>query len=368
MREFGAAPRGRRAARPQRFSQAKAPPRGNVATVDPSFGSDKCGLVWGYFFASDQPARVVDCEATAELLRERRQDGSTDWFVWLHFSLSNAAAERWLRQNLELPESFHGALREGVGSTRVEQDGDALVAVIHDVLFDFTFDASDVSTACLCVAPHLLISARPRPLRSIDRLRGAIKAGETFHSPAELLGHLFQDQANVLVEIVRKSTTRVDAIEDGLLNRRIAISRAELGGLRRMLVRLQRLLAPEPAALFRLLSRPPSWISEREVQGLRQAAEEFAAAVTDSAALVERIKLMQEELSALVSEQSNRILFLLTLVTETALPINLIAGLFGMNVGGIPLADDGHGFVTLVLVIAAFTAGVGYVAWRRKGW
>ena len=32
-----------------------------------------------------------------------------------------------------------------------------------------------------------------------------------------------------------------------------------------MLVRLQRLLAPEPAALFRLLNRPPSWIADADV-------------------------------------------------------------------------------------------------------
>ena len=96
-----------------------------------------------------------------------------------------------------------------------------------------------------------------------------------------------------------------------------------------MLVRLQRLLAPEPAALFRLLSRPPGWIQEPELQNLRQSAEEFSTAVADSATLVERLKLLQEELGALINEETNRFLFLLTLATVIALPINLIAGLFG---------------------------------------
>ena len=43
---------------------------------------------------------------------------------------------------------------------------------------------------------------------------------------------------------------RVDAIEDKLPAGQPATSRAKLGALRRVLVRLQRLLAPEPAALF----------------------------------------------------------------------------------------------------------------------
>jgi zinc transporter len=65
---------------------------------------------------------------------------------------------------------------------------------------------------------------------------------------------------------------------------------------------------------------------------LRQAAEEFSAAVGDSVALAERLKLPQEELAATVSEHINRSLFILTLVTVLALPINLVAGLRGMNV------------------------------------
>ena len=56
-------------------------------------------------------------------------------------------------------------------------------------------------------------------------------------------------------------------------------------------------------------------------------------------ALLERIKLLQEEIAAQVNEQNNRSLFLLTVFTVLALPINIIAGLFGMNVGGIPLAE-----------------------------
>jgi zinc transporter len=118
-------------------------------------------------------------------------------------------------------------------------------------------------------------------------------------------------------------------------------------------------LAPEPAAFFRLLSRPPAWITEEELQNLQQAAEKFSTAISDTAALVERVKQLQEELAAFVNEQTNRTLFVLTLVTVLALPINLVAGLFGMNVGGIPLNQHPYGFFLVVgnlLVLTAFLA------------
>ncbi len=140
-----------------------------------------------------------------------------------------------------------------------------------------------------------------------------------------------------MVDIIRQSTVRVDHIEDRLLANRISGNRNDLGSLRRVLVRLQRLLAPEPA-------------------------EEFSLAVNDSAALVERIKILQEEIAAFVNEQTNRTLFILTIVTVMALPINMVAGLFGMNVGGIPLANHGSGFFWIVGILLALTALLAYIS------
>jgi zinc transporter len=131
-------------------------------------------------------------------------------------------------------------------------------------------------------------------------------------------------------------------------------------------VRLQRLLAPEPAALFRLLQKPPGWIGQEDLQELRQSTEEFNMVLTDIAALQERIKLLQEEVAGRVAEENNRSLFVLTMVTVLALPINMIAGLLGMNVGGIPLAEHPLGFWIVVAVIATFTVGAAVLALRRK--
>jgi zinc transporter len=332
---------------------------------DTTYGSDRNGLIWGYIFAPGKPAEPIDSAAAAEVLSAPSGD-EIDSFLWLHFSLSNAASQQWLNQNLSPPEAFLSSLQESGGSTRVEQEGDSLVAVIHDVVFDSKLDTSDVSTVSLWVKPRVLVSARLRPLRSIDRLRNAVKAGEKFRSSAGLLTHLLADQANVLVEIVRNSTAMVDRIEDNVLGLRISVRRSELGTVRRVLVRLQRLLAPEPAALFRLLSRPPAWIDEDDLQELRQSAEEFSAAVADCHALVERVRLIQEELAALINEQNNRSLYVLAVVTVLALPFNVIAGLFGMNVGGIPFANHGWGFWLILGLVATLTSFVAYLAFARR--
>jgi zinc transporter len=332
--------------------------------IEPTSGPNQDGPIWGYHFVPSQPARSITSEEAVEFLSAAGPP-RPDEFLWLHFSLSNVASEPWIRRYLTLPDTFYESLHSDVDATHLEQDGDSLVARIHDVLFDFTFDVP-VATTTLCVKPRVLVSAHIRPWRSIDQLRAAVQGGQVFCSPIEILARLLRDQANVLVDIVRKTKKQVGPMEEQLLAKRVSVSRSELGALRRMLVRLQRLLAPEPAAFFRLLSRPPDWITEEELQNLQQAAEKFSTAISDTAALVERVKQLQEELAAYVNEQTNRTLFLLTMVTVLALPINLVASLFGMNVGGIPLNQHPYGFFLVVGNLLLLTVFLAFWALSRR--
>jgi zinc transporter len=103
-----------------------------------------------------------------------------------------------------------------------------------------------------------------------------------------------------------------------------------------------------------------------DLQELRQSSEEFSVALRDIHTLQERIKLLQEEIAAQVAESNNRSLFLLTAVTVLALPINLTAGLFGMNVGGLPLAESACGFFLVVARVAVLTLLVAWWVFRDR--
>ncbi len=296
--------------------------------VDHSYGADPSGLVCGFAFGPEQEVRLLDSASALAWLSTDRAESSQE-FVWLHFTLSNVNSEKWLQTHLSLPDHYFETLREGTGSTRIEQVDDALIAVINDVIYEFSYEAPQIATLWMCVKQNVVVSTRAHPLRSVDRLRIAVKAGEQFPSPVSLLAHLLRDQADVLQHIGRDAGVRVDGIEDDLLAGRMEVKRSALGSLRRVFVRLRRLLAPEPGAMFRLLNRPPAWFDEEYVQELRAATEEFSAVLNDLSALQERTKLLQEEITAHTTEQTNRSVFLLTIVTVLALPINIIAGLLG---------------------------------------
>jgi len=325
---------------------------------DGTYGSDDAtGLVWAYEFDRAHTARPIDSARAAERLA---RGGVLDSCVWLHFNLSNSRSEPWLREHIALPDAFYELIAERP-STRVEAVSETLVAVIRDVPF-FGSDTSSDASMTICVNTNSMISARTQQLRSVDRLRAAVRGGDHFESPVELLAHLLRDQADVLMEMVRDAAKRVDDVEDRVVDASSSGERHLLGLVRRRLVRVQRLLAPEPAALFRLLNRPPSWLRDNDVAELRRSAEELSAAVADSSAVVDRVRILQDELAAKLDEATNRTLYILTVLTAIVAPFEFISQLFGMGVGGVPFHDNPHGFwVVFTMILATIGCGAALV-------
>jgi zinc transporter len=336
-----------------------------MATELPSMhNTDHFPLDRGYLFSGNGVGREIDANTAITWLK-RGDDTSTE-FIWLHFHDIPGVLEGWPLQHVQLPEEFGDTLREGSRSTRITHVYQTLIAVLNDVEYDFTRRKPlKVATLWLNVGARCLLSVRSSSLRSVGELRQAVEAGETFHSPMALLIQLLQEQADVLIDIVRAAAQAANDVDETLIAGRLP-TRSILGGLRRDLVRLRRLLAPEPAALFRLVNRPPRWVLEEDAQSLGQSAEEFSLTLRDMGGLQERIKLLEDEIADRVAEHTNRSVLILTAVTVIALPVNLISGLLGMNIGGLPLKYDNHGFWIVAVIALLLTSVAAWLIFRPR--
>jgi zinc transporter len=326
--------------------------------------TDHPPLDHGYLFSASGIGKKFDAKAAIEWLKH--QDNAGEEFIWLQFHDIPTVLDGWPLEHVELPQAFGDTLKEASRSTRIEHVQKNLIAVVNEVDYDFERKKPlKVATLWLNAGARCLLSVRSLPLRSVDQLRLAVERGEAFHSPMGLLIRLLQQQADALLGIVRNSAQTANNVEEMLLAGKLP-TRSSLGGIRRDLVRLRRLLAPEPGALFRLVNRPPHWVKEDDAQSLRQSAEEFSLTLRDMAGLQERIEMLEEDIADRVGEHTNRSVLILTAVTVIALPTNLIAGLMGMNVGGIPLRYDNKGFWIVAVMSAVLTSLAAWLIFRRR--
>ncbi len=194
---------------------------------------------------------------------------------------------------LDLPETFFDALREARISTRIEQADGALRAVVNDVMFNLEFTPSEIAILWIYAHQRIIVTARSEAAAFGGLLaRVGERGSEIFRSPVELLVHLMRDQADLLVQIVRRTSADIDRIEDRFLSQRPTQNRLDLGAMRRMLTRLHGCSRRSWRAIFRLLARPPRWLHPEDVQDLRESTEEFSV-VLDMAGLIERVRLLQ---------------------------------------------------------------------------
>jgi len=264
--------------------------------------------------------------------------------VWLHFNARVGHARDWIARCEHLPEASRRFLLDTDDRKRLERIGDSLMGVISDIRYDFglDFDPEQIAALRFYLNRGCLISTRRQPSSAADQLRTEINNGRHFDSPAKLVIHLFESQVAKLDKTMARIREMLDGIEDQVLAGRVRGQHMQLGSIRRLAVRLNHHFGPEHRMLQRLCRRPPNWFEEIDNMALVDVAEEFRELVDDLTETQERAKLLQEELAARLAEQTNSNLYILSLFTAILLPPSLIAGIFGMNVVGVPGVQNGN--------------------------
>lgn len=194
---------------------------------------------------------------------------------------------------------------------------------------------------------------RLRRLLSVSDLRTEIDKGQGPRDAGgfvdELAGRLISRMADVVMEIDDK----VDDIQDRILVAESRKLRTELSRLRREIIALRRYLAPQRDALARLAQIKADWLKEVHANRLREEADRVTRYVEDLDAARERAAVTQEELTSRLAEQLNSRMYVLSIVAGVFLPLGFLTGLLGINVGGIPMAENPAGFVSVVLVMVS---------------
>lgn len=268
-----------------------------------------------------------------------------DGVVWLHLNLADQRTQNWIMSSSVIPRSAAETLLGTDGHMRLEPVGNGLVGVLGDLHHEFDADTSAVGVLRLYLCDRWLITARREPLRAVDRLRRALTDdGLQVERAADLVVHLLNHLSATLGAVIAELVEAVDDVEDKLLADRANREAGELGRVRRVVAQLRRHIVPQRQALVGVLNNLPAWLTPEDASSLRLATERLAAVGHDLDFVAERSLLLQNELSGRLAETTNRNLYFLSIITAIFLPMTLITGIFGMNVGGLPGVGDGNDF------------------------
>lgn len=292
-----------------------------------------------------------------------------DKSLWLHLNLSNARVQRWIRQTPHLPESLQEAILEEVNRSRmetVEEFGDGLMMVMNDYRIGLSKNDEDDDTGTLwaIMTPRLMLSIRAHPLLTTDTLRHLLRQNRINPGDIVSLYHeLIEERANHLRRRIDQLSDQMDVLEEDLLTGDQVPEHETLGRLRITCSRLRRHYAPELTALRRLIRRRPTWFSEDDTDKLREQIDLLGFLVDEVNNLHERAKVLQDELSAHVADFNAKNLQVLSVMTVIFLPMTLVTGIMGMNMGDLPGLD--HSFWLIMVIMLGAGLAV-YLALKSR--
>lgn len=319
------------------------------------------GLVWAYQINPGHvPARKMDDGE----LRALPESG----FMWLHFSLADVRVTHFLEGLQILPEAALIALTTHETHPSVTVDEGFLYGTLVDYQKDFDQSTRDLGFLHYAICDRFIITSRLQPLASVDNVRYMLERNPgKFDTPIDIFEQMVTDFQRSLFGLVKEITGELNIIEDDIYANRDPVKfQKRLQSARRSIVRLHRHLR----TLLTAIRHASSYEDHEVPQGFEDVASRITsrleAASHEVEALTERARLLHEEINSLSSNQINRQLYIMSIMTALLLPPTLITGFFGMNTAGMPFEHDETG---TVWAISAILASVMLAWWllRRVG-
>lgn len=304
------------------------------------------GLICAYVLDGKGGGRTLDYDGLAQEWNAGHRPGGGP--VWVHLDFRDPTAQAWVRENVPDPQAVETLLADETRPRSVAT-GDALLVTLRGVNLNPGSDPEDMVSIRFWIGADRIVSTRHRRIMAINDAREALAAGQGPREAGDILVFTADSLMRRMGPTLDTLADTVDGLEALLLEddtnpapqkSSSADLRRKLGNMRRETIELRRYLAPQREAMTRLMGETVAWLSARHRAKLREVADHITRYVEDLDALRDRAAVVQDELRNRISEDMNRTMYVLTVVASVLLPLSLLTGLLGINVDGMPGAQN----------------------------
>lgn len=316
------------------------------------------GLVWAHRFDRDGGAcsRVPPETALERLVAH-------DGFVWLHLGLSDIRVPAMLAALPGMTPEAVQALVSRDANASLTFSPDVVCGTLVDFQREFDEMSSEIGWLHFAVTDRLIVTTRLHPLRSIDRARMAIEKSARIKGPLDVLAALVVEFQRTVIGLVHEINDELNLIEDHVYDDGERDETRKLAPARRTIVKLHRHLRTELALLRRVTTADDEDVPTHLQALARQLSDRIETAERDVYSLQERARLLHEDIDSRAARQTNRHLYILSVLTAFLMPPTLVTGFFGMNTENLPLASTDGGTMFAALIILS---SIGFAWWLLR--
>ncbi|MBP7769810.1 MAG: zinc transporter ZntB [Aliarcobacter sp.] len=290
-----------------------------------------------------------------------------DKILWLHFDYSSSEAIDWISNKSNIDSIAIDALLTEETRPRTTILDDSLLLALRGVNLNPNSKPEDMISIRLFISPTLIISTRKRNLLTINELIDNLRKGAGPKSSAEFLTELTYRITSRMEDIIDNIDDRASFLEENIIDSSDLKFRNEILAIRRESIILRRYLFPQKEAMNKLYHDKITWINEYERLELREINDQLIRHIEELDTIKDKVALIQEELSNILSDKMNKKMYMLSIISAIFLPLSFLTGLLGINIGGIPGAQNENAFLIFSLMLVVVVS-IQYIVFKRKKW
>jgi len=253
---------------------------------------------------------------------------------------------------------------------KVESYGDYIYVILHRIDFaapEHCFKTHDVD---FFLGPTYLVTIHSGDSRSIQQIsevcqRNSLALGE---GPAALMHRIVDSMVDNYRPEIEELSERLDALEEQVFDANATNLARDILDFKRDVASLRRVVQPQRDVVGRLARREFEVIGEQVAYRFRDVHDHLVRIADESMFFQDRITSLLDANLAIVSNQLNSIMKILTIIATVFMPLTFITGLYGMNVD---LPHFGFGGVTMFWVLMGVmiaVVAIMLVYFRKRRW
>jgi magnesium transporter len=254
---------------------------------------------------------------------------------------------------------------------KIDEYADYRFVVLHFPVYDKTVGRLNAAELDVFIGPDYLVTLPNVELLPVTRLfqrcaeEDELREQLFSKGSGYLLYHVLDDLFDYCFPILDKIGYKLDRIEDEMFEGRSEEIVRDLSNIKQEIISYRKIIKPERSTL-RLLERHVERFLPEELElyfdDIVDAAERIWDLLDNYKEVVEALEDTNE---SVISHRQNDVLRLLTIISTTALPLTVIASIFGMNVLFPGEGTRGAFWIIIAAMVGALTAMLGFFRYKR---
>ncbi len=284
--------------------------------------------------------------------------GQGSGFNWYYLHRDDALTMGRLGE-LELDGFVKEALMAEDTRPRFSVHGKGAILILRGVNLNEGAEPDDMVSLRFWIEKNLVIGIWLRRAFAVRDVMASIDRGNVTPSPSDLMCKIAFRLADRAEPIIANLSDIMDDLEEQGETGSYSKTQKALVEVRQSSNALRRFMVPQRDALTTFAIEDFDWLATSEQSRLREAAERITRLGEELESVRERAMIAHDQILSERSDKMNRTMLVLTILSSIFMPLGLLTGLLGINVGGIPGTDNPNAF----WIVCGFLLILGCVLW-----